>query len=546
MAGLTATRDLLRRGWSPREIVLLEASGDIGGRVQTRKHPSGFEYDEGAAYIHGQEGNPIGALAAEAGIKLKLICPRNPWVEASSSDLALFCDGVRSSDEEMAQTAQNFEQLMQLVGEVGIGCNEAWAPLKGTTEALLGSAPFVSLAPAEMARLCFRLLMLAVWNGCDLEELQLLEFAGDGEEEQQGYGDFPGPHCMVEGGMSKVVRAVATPKVMSCVRVNSRVTHITLRDASHGKTTSAADNHGSKIEEPARARVDWLEETVENDNMTCAGLGESPILVRLEGGEELKADVVVVTLPLTLLQDHLVFEPPLPEERRSILSRLSLGSYEKILIEFDQVFWPEDTPFIGCCTTHTSTVAGVPASTLPFPSGVPSGEGGLLLENYYWSKGVPVLAAAVSGAQARWVAAEINSAQKEGDTLIAKGLEEEKSRGGLMAGGGRGAWEVYQRMILPALEEAFGQVEKIPDPVSVVATSWSLKPLFRGSYSFFPLGAADTDVITSGKPIGNRLFFAGEATSASYQGSVHAAYLSGARAAEEVEELFSSARSWNK
>lgn len=33
MAGLSAARELLRRGWPKDKVVLLEASGRIGGRV---------------------------------------------------------------------------------------------------------------------------------------------------------------------------------------------------------------------------------------------------------------------------------------------------------------------------------------------------------------------------------------------------------------------------------------------------------------------------------------------------------------------------------
>lgn len=35
-------------------------------------------------------------------------------------------------------------------------------------------------------------------------------------------------------------------------------------------------------------------------------------------------------------------------------------------------------------------------------------------------------------------------------------------------------------------------------------------------------------------PVANRVFFAGEATSRRYQATVHGAYLSGVRAAEEI------------
>lgn len=41
--------------------------------MRTRRHPSGFLYDAGAAYVHGTTGNPIAELAKEANITLKQV-----------------------------------------------------------------------------------------------------------------------------------------------------------------------------------------------------------------------------------------------------------------------------------------------------------------------------------------------------------------------------------------------------------------------------------------------------------------------------------------
>ena len=79
MAGVVVVRELLSKGWKPHQLLLLEASDQVGGRAQTRNHPHGFIYDEGAAWIHGTDGNPLVALANQLGIELKEIAPRNPW-----------------------------------------------------------------------------------------------------------------------------------------------------------------------------------------------------------------------------------------------------------------------------------------------------------------------------------------------------------------------------------------------------------------------------------------------------------------------------------
>ncbi|MCP4434668.1 MAG: NAD(P)-binding protein [Actinomycetia bacterium] len=65
MAGLTAAQALRDEGVS---VVLLEARDRIGGRVHT-DHSLGAALDVGASWIHGEDGNPLTALADEAGIE---------------------------------------------------------------------------------------------------------------------------------------------------------------------------------------------------------------------------------------------------------------------------------------------------------------------------------------------------------------------------------------------------------------------------------------------------------------------------------------------
>ena len=65
MAGLAAARALATRG---RSVLLLEARDRIGGRVWTSKEWPGLPVDLGASWIHGVKGNPLTALADEAGV----------------------------------------------------------------------------------------------------------------------------------------------------------------------------------------------------------------------------------------------------------------------------------------------------------------------------------------------------------------------------------------------------------------------------------------------------------------------------------------------
>lgn len=65
-------------------------------------------------------------------------------------------------------------------------------------------------------------------------------------------------------------------------------------------------------------------------------------------------------------------------------------------------------------------------------------------------------------------------------------------------------------------------------------TSWSADPWTLGSYSFLPVGATPRARRALAAPIGDRLFFCGEATDGADPSTVHGALASGRRAAAEV------------
>jgi len=64
-------------------------------------------------------------------------------------------------------------------------------------------------------------------------------------------------------------------------------------------------------------------------------------------------------------------------------------------------------------------------------------------------------------------------------------------------------------------------------------TRWKSEPYTKGSYSFASVGTKASDFDTIARPQG-RLYFAGEHTNGTYRGTVHGAYLSGRRAADEL------------
>lgn len=136
------------------------------------------------------------------------------------------------------------------------------------------------------------------------------------------------------------------------------------------------------------------------------------------------------------------------------MSRLKMGNYEKIIMEFEEPFWPADVSFIGCCPQPPSSrhLQPVPHATALAASSVAAP---VLLENYLYSKGVPVLTAAFTGELGRMVASSKKDKLEENN-----GIKDAQAR------------DMYIRLVKPALEDGFGNGQELPDPVSVETTRY--------------------------------------------------------------------------
>jgi monoamine oxidase len=68
-------------------------------------------------------------------------------------------------------------------------------------------------------------------------------------------------------------------------------------------------------------------------------------------------------------------------------------------------------------------------------------------------------------------------------------------------------------------------------------TRWASDPFARGAYSFNALGSTPRMRDHLAQSPNGKVFFAGEATERKHYGTVHGAYQSGLRAAQEIMEL---------
>lgn len=208
------------------------------------------------------------------------------------------------------------------------------------------------------------------------------------------------------------------------------------------------------------------------------------------GGKEAKvttnkgavvAKQVIVTVPLGVLKaGSITFAPELPQRKQNAIRKLGVGALHKTFLRFPKVFWPQKEDSIGYASER-------------------SGEWSEIL-NLFAVHEHPILCGINSGAYAQQLE------KMSDDAVVAEAMK--------------------------ALRKLFGA--SIPEPESKLLTRWGQDPFSVGAYSHIPPGASGDHYDALAETIGDRLFFAGEATSQEYPGTTHGAWLSGERAARRV------------
>ncbi|XP_028796149.1 polyamine oxidase 2 [Neltuma alba] len=201
------------------------------------------------------------------------------------------------------------------------------------------------------------------------------------------------------------------------------------------------------------------------------------VKVTVENGETFAADAAVITVPLGVLKSKRIkFEPKLPDWKEAAIADLGVGIENKIILHFENVFWP-NVEFLGV-VAETSY-------------------GCSYFLNLHKAAGHPVLVYMPAGQLARDI-------EKMSDEAAANF-----------------AFTQLQR-ILP----------EASSPIQYLVSRWGTDIDSLGSYSYDVVGKPHELYERLRVPVDN-LFFAGEATSFSYPGSVHGAYSTGMMAAED-------------
>jgi monoamine oxidase len=209
------------------------------------------------------------------------------------------------------------------------------------------------------------------------------------------------------------------------------------------------------------------------------------LTVSAESSQAFDATAVIITVPLSLLKSEVIqFDPPLDAKAKA-LAGLAMGPVHRVMLRYPTAIWEA---LLGG-PVRAGTFLHAPGQTFPT----------------FWTHdpGSPWLTAWCGGPQA----ARLDT----GDDIAIIAAATESARAILSSAAGAS-----------------------PDPVAVQFHNWQRDPWSLGSYTYVAVGGIKARKALA-RPLDGVLYFAGEATDSTGEGStVAGAIMSGTRAAKEV------------
>uniref|UniRef100_A0A182PF47 Amine oxidase domain-containing protein n=1 Tax=Anopheles epiroticus TaxID=199890 RepID=A0A182PF47_9DIPT len=303
-AGIAAATRLLERGF--RNLTILEAENRLGGRIHSARRGQNV-LDYGAQWVHGKDNNFIYDMASKYGLVEVEQHKENELYYKSTGEMV-----PREMSDRVIDTLykllENDDNLQTFSGSLG---------------AYYDMVFYEAVRDGKFAgidqRTCYQLYEFFIkyhntYNATDtLHEVSgagLLEFE-DNQDEFLINWKNRGFHTLLDLLMRKLPEQNGTPiPVEEYTKFNHEVKSIKW------------NNHPA---DPHRISV------------TCTN------------GATFGATHLILTVSLGVLQTmHSVwFDPPLPEPKRNAIEGLYIGTIDKMFLEFDKPFWPQDNSWHG-------------------------------------------------------------------------------------------------------------------------------------------------------------------------------------------------------
>ncbi|KHC69227.1 non-specific polyamine oxidase [Candida albicans P75016] len=233
------------------------------------------------------------------------------------------------------------------------------------------------------------------------------------------------------------------------------------------------------------------------------------ILVYLKDGRMYSCDYIIVTIPQTILkitnakdENYVEWVPELPPNIQKVLPDVHFGSLGKVVLEFDDCFWPRDVDRFYGLTSNTPSQDTISVDAWDYPT---------ILINYQAVNNVPSLVALTQNPLSKYIE---NLQPHEKQQRI---------------------WSIFKPLIAKICESK--GIQEIPEPHSIYHTPWNNESLFRGSYGTSLVGTQDPSSVIKAFVDGyqDRIKFAGaETMDDTSNGCAHGGWFSGQREAKFI------------
>lgn len=539
-AGLAAGLALQRGGLHPHDFVILEARDRVGGRAHTLSASDDLSLELGATWIHGvgtpEHPNPVLAEAVAVG----LMAPHPPRQRWWSSRFLL------------PHQSEALDESQEMVIHKAV---EAYAAaVEGVDVASRGTVGD------------------AVWRAWTLwREQHMQDWQGEGRDGEENLA------AAAWRWRERLQRAIDGCHSTSDMHAGARAVY-----SEFGGTEVHAAVPGG-YQSIAQSMSKGLNVLLEHEVGSIAW-GEEGVTVTLVDQRQFHGDAAVVTASLGVLKARHaeLFTPRLPQDVIGAIERLSIGTVDKIFVDFEATKEPGDGS--QCGGTMLDPDQNVATYSLLWPADAisaeedDSGMSGDLASVPSWAQGI--FSIRFGGPEfkrkAPTTTASTGSSAPPGgpsaDDPDQENAEESSEEEDAMAEGPpvhaqAVVWLTGKEAVaaealsdaellsgLRAAVDAFPGVQ-LPEGADwnrarVIRSRWGSDPFAAGSYSYVGQGSSPADVAAlaggvavKGPAGGERVVvaFAGEACHLEHIGTTTGAYLTGRQQAKRLLECYAGA-----
>ena len=361
-----------------KEVALLEAHSSVGGRCKQTRKIAKWPVELGAEFIHGEVKNPVKDLLTETmrreedleedldgkkGTPKRMQCSAFEWPDRYAMNTTTTNN---SNEEEKEALLYSFSKKSMLVLRDGDECEkndkDVWKihqlfdRLPGVSKTSTTTTThddeseedeMSSLSALEWLRdvqkctereIRVAELIYATDFGASLKDIGMREIMIEKERWENGE-----QYLVMNGGFNELFRRA-------------------FLNAFQRNSNSNSNSNNSPVVN-IDVRLNWEVETVEKeDERNLIKVTGRTTTTETSEKKTLYAKKVVVSLPLPMYRptddddsdddkklSRVTFHPPLSEEKRKALRAVKMGNAVKVLLGFNEKFWPQENLFNVIC-----------------------------------------------------------------------------------------------------------------------------------------------------------------------------------------------------